>query len=1138
MKKYDLIVLLGFLLIFGIFFVGSVSAFNSEESSIGNFQEVLSSASRFVGLNYSGYIVEFDSLPIAQKKIELESSSKRNEGRFLTKIPVINNFFVTSTNLDSKLLDYENQINLEHEKIKNAIFRKVPLLTKPVASSSGEFVSNEYTFVFNGISLDITDGQAKEIEKIKGVKKVWPNVYVHAFLENSVPLIQEGIASGHLDVDGNDCGKTGNKCLTGKGVKIAIIDTGVDYTHPDLGSCTKEQFLGGKCEKVIGGHNFVMCNELDGEGNCISPGIDEEDPMDDMGHGTHVAATAAGDGILKGVAPGAQILAYKVLNSDGAGALSWIIAGIEQAVKDGADVISMSLGMDCGTPTSYYYGVFSCNPEDPISQASDNAVDAGTVVVVAAGNSGPAEQTIGSPGLARNVITVGAVYEKDYDDFFVPCVPGEKLPSNMGRFCGSNYPYSDTNFPDGKCGSDGKVLCKYFDDNPRENQITSFSSRGPVFWTDENGGYKALAKPDVVAPGAMVCAAQLLGTDFSQHNFLYTSCKDDRHVLLAGTSMATPHVSGVVALLLENNPSLIPLEVKSILKNTADDIGLNFFDQGSGLVNVVSALKSTKTLIVHLDETSYPPPLIMDIIGTVKGSELQKYELYYKLKGEVNWRLICSETQEVDDSVLCGDFDTSSLQGGEEYLLKLLASNNKGDVFSDFGLIIGVKNYVLRTCEDLQNIKKDLYGVYSLAGNIDCSDTKDWNNGKGFEPIGGDLEFKGALDGKGYEISNLYINRPEESDLGLFKRIASNSNVENFDIIDFDVTGKFPVGGLVGLNRGTIDGVYAGGKVSGVVGVGILAGYNSGLIINSVSEGEVSSTGGGGSGGLVGFLFTGTVDNSSSGADVVQFIPREADYVGGLVGVNALGTIKDSYSYGKVTGFDNVGGLLGVSSSGKISNSYSLSSIVGKSFSGGLIGDSISNEVTSSYFAGHLFLKSSAEHVGGLIGSSVRDIILDSFWDTDKSGILISGGGVGMSTIEMKEKNTFSNANWDFGNIWRIDKSGIINNGYPYLIKSIPPALKLDPLLTSEILSFMEDSFDLSLSIVIQKSYGNSWRDYREIVGNENYSISPKDRLNLAEIFNNKNVVVSEPGIYRISVLVYDSYGRVVTSRYTGFVIV
>ncbi|WUW19121.1 S8 family serine peptidase [Streptomyces sp. NBC_01465] len=168
----------------------------------------------------------------------------------------------------------------------------------------------------------------------------------------------------------------------GKGVTVAVLDSGVDYTHPDLGGAF------GEGHKVVGGYDFVN---------------GDADPMDDNGHGTHVsgiiAGSAAEEGGVTGVAPGAQLLAYKVMNANGEGNTSDIIAGIEAAIDPAnphrADVINMSLGG---------YG----DGSDPLGQAATAATKAGVVVVASAGNEGPGSGTVGTPAAADGVVAVGA----------------------------------------------------------------------------------------------------------------------------------------------------------------------------------------------------------------------------------------------------------------------------------------------------------------------------------------------------------------------------------------------------------------------------------------------------------------------------------------------------------------------------------------------------------------------------------------------------------------------------------------------------------------------------------------------------------------------------------------------------------
>jgi len=132
----------------------------------------------------------------------------------------------------------------------------------------------EFYNVFNGAVLSLSPEQAIKIKNLEAVKKVYPDKKVSATLYDSVSMIH-GDELWNLDEDGNLCNETGKPCLDGEGIKIAIIDTGIDYTHPDLGGC-----FGPGC-KVIDGYDFIN---------------NDEDPMDDQGHGTHCAGIAAGDG--------------------------------------------------------------------------------------------------------------------------------------------------------------------------------------------------------------------------------------------------------------------------------------------------------------------------------------------------------------------------------------------------------------------------------------------------------------------------------------------------------------------------------------------------------------------------------------------------------------------------------------------------------------------------------------------------------------------------------------------------------------------------------------------------------------------------------------------------------------------------
>lgn len=222
--------------------------------------------------------------------------------------------------------------------------------------------------------MTVKSSEVAALGRLPGVVSVVPDAKMRVLTDASVPLINAPQVWQRKDPAGNGA--------DGRGTTVAVLDSGVDYTHPDLGGGF------GEGHKVVGGYDFAK-----GDG----------DPMDDNGHGTHVAGIFAGkaaekDGVT-GVAPGASILAYKVMDDAGEGYTSDIVAGIEAAVDPAnphrADVINLSLG-GVGDGT------------DPLGAAATAAVRAGVVVVASAGNEGPGGNTISTPAAADGVIAVGA----------------------------------------------------------------------------------------------------------------------------------------------------------------------------------------------------------------------------------------------------------------------------------------------------------------------------------------------------------------------------------------------------------------------------------------------------------------------------------------------------------------------------------------------------------------------------------------------------------------------------------------------------------------------------------------------------------------------------------------------------------
>jgi subtilisin family serine protease len=236
-------------------------------------------------------------------------------------------------------------------------------------------IVHEYRSVFLGAALEIDVAEIPRLRALPYVRAIHPDRAVH--VTPSPASMTTTTVDARTKVNASGLG-TG-----GAGIVVAVLDTGIDYTHPALGGGYGPGF------KVAGGYDFIN---------------GDDDPMDDNGHGTHVAGTVAANAPgLIGVAPDATLLAYKVLSAQGSGATSGIIAAIERSVdpngdgdpSDRVDVINLSLGGPG-------------DAEDPGSRAVDNAVAAGVVVVAAAGNDGGVA-TIGSPGSALHAITVAAV---------------------------------------------------------------------------------------------------------------------------------------------------------------------------------------------------------------------------------------------------------------------------------------------------------------------------------------------------------------------------------------------------------------------------------------------------------------------------------------------------------------------------------------------------------------------------------------------------------------------------------------------------------------------------------------------------------------------------------------------------------
>jgi hypothetical protein len=321
----------------------------------------------------------------------------------------------------------------------------------------------------------------------------------------------------------------------------------------------------------------------------------------------------------------------------------------------------------------------------------------------------------------------------------------------------------------------------------------------------------------------------------------------------------------------------------------------------------------------------------------------------------------------------------------------------------------------IRDWYDLSAIANNMSADYVLENDLDAT-TDGWeelasptaNEGKGWEPLGPDWpNFVGLFDGQGYEIRDLFINRPDEERVGLFSQTTTFAVIRNVGVVNANVTGYAVVGGLLGIHwGGTVINCYFSGSVTGTgdYRVGGLVGSNSnlGTVSDCYSTGSVS--GDSLVGGLTGWN-DGIVENCYFDGNVIG-----KGRVGGLIG-RSNGDVSGSYSTGNVTGTSSVGGLVGWNGYGaSVSDSYSTGRVSGADCcNGGLVGVT-EGSVSDSYSTGGV----TGNNSGGLVGqnrASGAGAVSNSFWDTETGGLSFSGDGwrgTGKNTTEMQDIATFT----------------------------------------------------------------------------------------------------------------------------------
>jgi len=337
-------------------------------------------------------------------------------------------------------------------------------------------------WVVNAIALNASPEFIERLAKRDDIASVELDSQFLVTENYSVQISGSSIANATSELKRINATKAWELGITGSGINVSVIDTGINPSHPDIAG------------RVLRWIDLIGSQVL---------------PYDDNGHGTHVAGTVAGNGssgTTTGVAPEANLFGVKVLDATGSGYESAVISGIQWSIDNKANIISMSLG------SSEIWTTANCDADNPaMATAINNANDAGIVVVAAAGNTAAG---VSSPGCIGNAIAVGAVDSGD--------------------------------------------------------TIAYFSGRG-----------SAMADHGLVAPGVSIKSLNYATSGYT---------------IKSGTSMATPHVSGTVAVLLQaaRNDGLLlsPAQVKSILGNTSVDLGTAGKDNiyGAGRIDVFKAI--------------------------------------------------------------------------------------------------------------------------------------------------------------------------------------------------------------------------------------------------------------------------------------------------------------------------------------------------------------------------------------------------------------------------------------------------------------------------------------------------------------------------------------------------------------------
>ncbi|KAJ2023800.1 hypothetical protein GGI10_000144 [Coemansia sp. RSA 2530] len=529
-------------------------------------------------------------------------------------------------------------------------------------------VSSQFNSLFRGLAVSTGNNiSAAQLASVQGVKRVWPVRY------HTLPyrMSATNITYPYLHTQTGVSRALQELQLNGTGIKVGIVDTGVDYTHPELGNCWKTA----GCPWQYGADFIGDKFDWSAPNPIVSP---NPTPMDCDGHGTHVSGILSGQGpTVYGVAPGATYGMYRVFSCPFNGSVAStddiILRGIEAAYQDGHDIISLSLGGGSW-------------PEDPISAACSELVKKGVVVVAANGNEGSnGLYTAGTPAVGHGVIAVGSIDNWNITgavaEFTTPQSNLTVLLSSPGS---DKYPFIfETDVPVvaptdkngtalgctgygaslvGKVAVIQRGVCSF---TQKATAAQSAGAIGVIIYNNVPGivnpsigvsvtipvvaiaqeGAQTLVADISKGPSTVKAPSKLTGTfpaftggkmspfssfgpspELAIEPLLSAPGGDiwstypqklGSYASLSGTSMATPYVSGTVALLKQARPQLGVKEIRSLLANSAkplQDVAtgqmIHPYWSGAGLVNVYDAIKSRAMISppeLSINETTWGP---------------------------------------------------------------------------------------------------------------------------------------------------------------------------------------------------------------------------------------------------------------------------------------------------------------------------------------------------------------------------------------------------------------------------------------------------------------------------------------------------------------------------------------------------